>query len=65
MTKTEALEFVQKHIKSLSLIKHMLALGACMKGIAKHLDKDEIKWEVAGILHDVDSAALVVDERPA
>jgi putative nucleotidyltransferase with HDIG domain len=54
MNKQEALDFVSQHVKNKNLIKHMLALGACMKGIAKHLSEDEEKWEIAGILHDVD-----------
>lgn len=32
----------------------MLALGACMKGLAGHFGENEEKWEIAGIVHDVD-----------
>ncbi|TET69412.1 MAG: HDIG domain-containing protein [Candidatus Aminicenantes bacterium] len=54
MEREEALELVKKHLKNINLIKHSLAVEACMKAIASRLNKDVEKWGLAGILHDLD-----------
>ncbi|MEN3053052.1 MAG: HD domain-containing protein [Candidatus Methanosuratincola petrocarbonis] len=50
----EAIELVRKHVKKENNLKHMLAVGAVMKGLAVRLGEDQEKWEVTGILHDID-----------
>lgn len=54
MEREEALELVKKHLKNINLIKHSLAVEACMKAMASRLNKDVEKWGLAGILHDLD-----------
>jgi len=54
MKREEALELVQKYLKNKNLVKHCLAVEACMKALASHLNKDEERWSLAGILHDLD-----------
>ncbi len=54
MEREEAVSLVKKFVKKKNLIKHMLATGAVMKALAKKLGEDEKKWEIAGILHDID-----------
>jgi len=54
MEREEALELVKKHLKNKNLVKHSLAVEACMKAMASRLNKDVEKWELAGILHDLD-----------
>jgi putative nucleotidyltransferase with HDIG domain len=54
MTKPEALDFIKSTTKNKNLIKHMLAVAACMKALAKHFSEDENLWEIAGIVHDAD-----------
>lgn len=54
MEREEALELVKKHLKNKNLIKHSLAVEACMKAMASRLNKDVEKWGLAGILHDLD-----------
>jgi len=54
MERDEALELVQKHLKNKNLVKHSLAVEACMKALASHLNQDEEKWGLAGIVHDLD-----------
>lgn len=54
MEREEALELVKKHLKNKNLIKHSLAVEACMKAMASKLNKDVEKWGLAGILHDLD-----------
>lgn len=54
MTRDEAFKLVKEHLKNKNLIKHSLAVEACMKALASELDEDVEKWGLAGILHDMD-----------
>ena len=54
MKREEALALVQQHLKNKNLVKHSLAVEACMKAVASHLNQDEEMWGLAGILHDLD-----------
>ncbi len=54
MNKNEALSMLNNKVKTLNLIKHCLACGAAMKELAKYFKEDEEKWEIAGLLHDID-----------
>jgi len=54
MEREEALETVQKYLKNKNLVKHSLAVEACMKALASRLNQDVEKWGLAGILHDLD-----------
>lgn len=54
MEREEALELVQKYLKNKNLVKHSLAVEACMRALASRLNQDVEKWGLAGILHDLD-----------
>lgn len=54
MNRDEALELVKAHLKNKNLVKHCLAVEACMRAMARRLGQDEEKWGLAGILHDLD-----------
>jgi len=54
MTREEALQLVESKVKNKNLVKHMLAVEACMRKLAKKFSKDEDSWGVAGLLHDLD-----------
>jgi len=54
MNRDEAFNLLLEKIKSQNLIKHSLAVEACMKGLARHFGEDEEKWAIAGLLHDID-----------
>jgi len=54
MNKEEALQFLKEKIKTPNLIKHCLAVGAAMKELARYFHEDEKRWELAGLLHDID-----------
>jgi len=54
MTREEALELVKKHLKNKNLVKHSLAVEACMKAMAARLGQDGGAWGLAGVLHDLD-----------
>lgn len=60
MNRDEALKLVKEKIKNENLVKHCLAVEACMRALARHfgpsteLGVNEEKWGLAGLLHDID-----------
>ena len=54
MNRDEALILVKQHLKNKNLIKHSLAVEACMRAVAAELGEDEEKWGVVGLVHDLD-----------
>jgi len=57
MNREEALKLVKEKIKNQNLIKHCLAVEACLRALAKHFGKqtsEEEKWGLCGLLHDID-----------
>ena len=54
ITREESLAVVRQHVKNENLVKHMIAVGAIMRGLASKFGGDPDTWEAAGILHDVD-----------
>jgi uncharacterized protein len=54
MNRTQALELLNIYIKNEKMIFHCLASEAVMRGLARHLGRDEEKWGLAGLLHDLD-----------
>jgi len=54
MKRDEAYQLLQQHLQTKNLIKHALAVEACMRQLARHLGEDEEKWGLAGLLHDID-----------
>lgn len=54
MTREEALALLKTHMTNKNLIKHCLAVEACMRALAARLGHDPEPWGLAGILHDLD-----------
>ncbi|MDW5562431.1 MAG: HD domain-containing protein [Methanomassiliicoccus sp.] len=54
VSRESALALVREHVKKESNIKHMVAVGAIMREIAVRSGEDADRWELAGILHDID-----------
>jgi uncharacterized protein len=54
MTRQDALELLQTHLKNKNLIKHSLSVEACMRAMAARLGGDPEAWGEAGLLHDLD-----------
>ncbi|MFC2101473.1 HD domain-containing protein [Bacteroidota bacterium] len=54
LSRNQAIELLHTHIKNEKMIAHSLASEAVMRGLARHLDRDEEKWGMAGLLHDLD-----------
>lgn len=64
MNREEALRLVRKYTKKENLVKHILAVAAAMKSYAKKFGEDEQRWEVCGILHDLDYEKMG-DDHPS
>ena len=54
MTREEALKLMESKITNVNLRKHILAVEAVMKHLARELKEDEESWGLAGLLHDLD-----------
>ncbi len=54
ITRDNALALLHEHIKNPNMIKHCLASEAVLGAIADRLGEDREKWEMAGLLHDLD-----------
>lgn len=54
MNRSDALALVKQYTKNPNLIKHMLAVEANMRALARYFKEDEELWGVAGLLHDLD-----------
>jgi putative nucleotidyltransferase with HDIG domain len=54
LTRDEALSLVNKHVSKKNVVYHMIAVEAIMRSTARHFGEDEEKWDLVGLLHDVD-----------
>ena len=54
ISKEKALNLIDENIKTENLKKHTWAVGQIMKKLAEELDRDEDKWEILGLVHDLD-----------
>jgi putative nucleotidyltransferase with HDIG domain len=54
MNRSEALAIVHEYVKNENLIRHMLAVEACMRYYAEKYHDDIETWGQAGLLHDFD-----------
>lgn len=54
MTRDQAWELVKEHVQNANLQKHILAVEAVMRRLARHFGEDEERWGLAGLLHDLD-----------
>ena len=54
MTREDALALVKDHLHNKNLVKHCLAVEACMRTLAVRFGQDAEIWGLAGLLHDLD-----------
>jgi putative nucleotidyltransferase with HDIG domain len=54
MTREQAWEHLNKYVKNEKMLFHLLASEAVMRALARRLGRDEDKWGLAGLLHDID-----------
>lgn len=61
MDREKALELVKEHLEKENLVKHCLAVEACMREFAEKFGEDVEKWSLTGLLHDLDYQYTVDD----
>ena len=54
MKRDEALELLKSHVKNDRMLAHCYAAEAVMRALARKLGRDEEKWGLGGLLHDLD-----------
>jgi putative nucleotidyltransferase with HDIG domain len=54
MDKDEALLLLEKNLKNENIRKHCLAVATIMKKLAEQFNESKEKWELIGLLHDLD-----------
>ena len=54
LSREEALLLVRQHVSKENNVKHMIAVGAAMCSTALRLGQVPTRWELVGILHDID-----------
>jgi putative nucleotidyltransferase with HDIG domain len=61
MKREEALELLKSYVKNDRMLAHCYAAEAVMRALARKLGRDEDKWALAGLLHDLDVEACNAD----
>ena len=54
MGRAKTLEFLDQHVQTDMLLKHLFTVEAAMRGYARKYGEDEERWAIAGLLHDFD-----------
>ena len=54
ISREEAMGLVNKYMTNKNLIKHVLAVEAIMRALAKKFGEDPEVWGLSGLLHDLD-----------
>lgn len=61
ISRQQAWELLNSHMKSKNLIRHCLAVEAVMISLAKYFKDDELRWGIVGLLHDGDYEEIQKD----
>ena len=56
-------KLLKKYIKSEKMLYHCYSSEVVMRALAKKLNRDEEKWALAGLLHDIDSEITNADPK--
>ena len=54
ITREDAIALLSQYLKNERILYHCYATEAVMRALARRLGKDEEKWGIAGLLHDLD-----------
>ena len=63
MNREVALNAVRQNIKNENLVRHMLAVEAIMRALARRFGENEEEWGLAGLLHDIDLELIFILEQ--
>ena len=63
ISREEAVQLLEKNVKAENMRKHCYASEAVMRAIARHLDRNEEEWGIAGLLHDIDVEITDADPK--
>ncbi|OHE17250.1 MAG: hydrolase [Syntrophobacterales bacterium GWC2_56_13] len=58
MTRDEAEGLLKNYVKNERMLDHSYAAEAILRAFARRLGRDEEKWGLAGLLHDIDIEAV-------
>ena len=54
MDRESTIQFLNQHVKTDMLMRHLLGVEAAMRGYARKFGEDEEEWGIAGLVHDFD-----------
>lgn len=54
ISREEAINIIERYVRDDKLKKHMIAVEAIMKEVAKNINEDEEIYGIVGLLHDID-----------
>jgi putative nucleotidyltransferase with HDIG domain len=63
MTREEAHKLLLEHVKNPKMLYHSYSSEAVMRALAIRLGRDEEKWGLAGLLHDIDIEVTNADPK--
>ncbi len=63
MTINQAEELLKKYVTNVKMLYHCYSSEAVMRGLARRLGRDEEKWALAGLLHDIDVEVTGADPK--
>ncbi len=64
MNREKALNLIKKYVENKNSIKHMLAVEAIMRALARNFKEDEDLWGIAGLVHDIDMEIVDYRDEP-
>jgi len=63
MNRDEALRLLKKYVRNEKMLYHCYSSEAVMRALARKLGRDEEKWGLAGLLHDIDTEITNADPK--
>ena len=63
MSRDEAESLLKKYVRNEKMLYHCYASEAVMRALAQKLGRDEEKWGLAGLLHDIDTEITNADPQ--
>jgi putative nucleotidyltransferase with HDIG domain len=61
ITRDEAVTLLKEYVKNERMLAHCYASEQVMRSLARRLGRDEEKWGLAGLLHDIDVELVDAD----